>query len=198
MFLHEFSRTISQGWRIKVDSEEYEELVRKWFENRCPYCSRELATGGSVIEHPDGMNRYRAGLHVPGNVLIACKACNSEKRRDDSLRVLTLAASGWESFLSHDGTRCSGTVCLTCRYWKVNWENEAQMQLDRNLQRIRAFRNQFPEFIQVNTRLAEVLPTLLMKLYGDCQSFAEAEIRSLLQNVAGKLDVRDQSRGSVE
>ena len=53
------------------------------------------------------MNRYRAGLHCPGNVLVACKMCNSEKRRDDSLRVLSLATSGWESFLSHDGTRCA-------------------------------------------------------------------------------------------
>src|SRR5256885_1023795 len=115
MFLHELSRRISQKWPIKVDSEEYGELVRRLFNNRCPYCSRELAETVAVIEHLDGMNRYRAGLHVPGNVLVACKRCNSEKRRDDSLKTLSLAKSGWESFLSHGGGGCSGS-CLTCRY----------------------------------------------------------------------------------
>ena len=114
MFLHELSRRISQDWPIKVDGEEYEKLVRERFNNRCPYCSGNLANTVSVIEHLDGMNRYRAGLHVPGNVLVACRKCNSEKRRDDSLKDLPLAASGWASFLSHDGTRC-GASCPTCR-----------------------------------------------------------------------------------
>jgi hypothetical protein len=71
MFLHEFSRRISEDWPIRVDGEEYEGLVRKWFDNRCPYCSCNLADTVSVIEHLDGMNRYRAGLHAPGNVLVA-------------------------------------------------------------------------------------------------------------------------------
>jgi hypothetical protein len=93
MFLHELSRRISENWRVKVDSEEYEQLVRQLFDNRCPYCRRVLATAESVIEHLDGMNRYRVGLHVPGNVLVACRRCNSEKRRDDSLKVLSCPAS---------------------------------------------------------------------------------------------------------
>lgn len=59
------------------------------------------------------MNRCRAGLHVAGNVLVACRRCNNEKRRDDSLAKLVLANSGWESFLSHDGGRCPSS-CLTC------------------------------------------------------------------------------------
>src|SRR5665213_1398932 len=105
MFLHELSRRISREWPIRVDGEEYEELVRSHFANRCPYCSCDLLSTISVIEHLDGMNRYRAGLHVPGNVLVACRKCNGEKRRDDSVRTLTLAGSGWESFLSHDGSR---------------------------------------------------------------------------------------------
>ena len=104
MCLHEMSRRISQDWTVKVDGEEYEKLVRDRFNSQCPYCSCDLTISESVIEHLDGMNRYRAGLHVPGNVLVACRRCNSEKRRDDSLRVLSLAGSGWESFLSHDGT----------------------------------------------------------------------------------------------
>lgn len=71
MCLHELSRTVSEGWPIKVDGEEYEKLARERFGNRCPYCSCDLSTTVAVIEHLDGMNRYRAGLHVPGNVLVA-------------------------------------------------------------------------------------------------------------------------------
>ncbi|HXX19467.1 MAG TPA: hypothetical protein VEJ46_08695 [Candidatus Acidoferrum sp.] len=182
MFLHELSRRISRGWRIKVDSEEYEELVRTRFNNRCPYCSRELANRTSVIEHLDGLNRYRTGLHVPGNVLVACRDCNIEKRRDDSLRSLSLAASGWESFLSHDCTRCADT-CLTCGYWSRVWGNavERRERLKENLERIRSFRHEFPDFEDLLPSLTQRLPGLLTKLYSDCQTFAETEIRSLLE-----------------
>jgi hypothetical protein len=191
MFLHELSRRICENWQIKVDGEEYEQLVRKWFNNRCPYCSRSLADTVSVIEHLDGMNRYRAGLHAPGNVLVACRKCNSEKRRDDSLRVLSLAGSGWESFLSHDGTRCDAS-CLTCQYWKSIWEDETErkMRLGENLDRVRSFRGSFSEFQRVFPSLTETLPTLLTKLYADCQTFAETEIKSLLKSLEGVLDTR--------
>ena len=182
MFLHELSRRISQKWAVRVDGQEYEELVRRIFNNRCPYCSRVLAETVSVIEHLDGMNRYRAGLHVPGNVLVACRRCNGEKRRDDSLKVLVLAKSGWESFLSHDGSRC-GSSCLTCRYWMSVWQDETQrrLRLTENLERLRSFRCTFQEFGEVLPSLAGALPTLLAKLYSDCQVFAEAEIKSLLE-----------------
>jgi hypothetical protein len=182
MFLHELSRRISQEWSIRVDSEEYEHLVRRLFNNRCPYCSRLLTDTGSVIEHLDGMNRYRAGLHVPGNVLVACRSCNSEKRRDDSLKILSLAASGWESFLSHEGSSCADS-CLSCRYWRSIWEDETErrVRLTENLERVRSFRRAFSEFEQVLPSLAGTLPALLTKLYSDCQSFAEAEIKSLLE-----------------
>jgi hypothetical protein len=185
MCLHEMSRRISQGWQIKVDGEEYERLVREWFDSRCPYCSCELTEPNSVIEHLDGMNRYRAGLHVPGNVLVACKRCNSEKRRDDSLEVLSLAKSGWESFLSHDGDHCAAT-CRTCLYWKAFWSDEAERRrlLSENLQRIRSFRSAFSEFEQVLPALLETQPALLTKLYVDCQAFAEREIKSRLERTA--------------
>jgi hypothetical protein len=191
MFLHELSRKISEGWPIKVDGEEYEEAVRKRFNNRCPYCSRDLANTPPVIEHLDGMSRYRAGLHVPGNVLVACKKCNSEKRRDDSLKVLSLARFGWESFLSHDGTRCAAS-CLTCQYWKNIWDDETErkLRLRENLQRISSFRHEFSEFEQVLPSLMETLPTLLTKLYTDCQTFAETEIKSLLERFEQISDVR--------
>jgi len=183
MFLHELSRRISEKWSIRVDGEEYGELVRKWFKNQCPYCSCSLVDTVYIIEHLDGMNRYRVGLHAPGNVLVACRKCNSEKRRDDSSRVLSLAKSGWESFLSHDGTRC-GTSCPTCQYWKSIWadDGERRVRLSENLETIRSFRAAFSEFQQVLPSLTERLPVLLTKLYSDCQTFAETEIKSLLES----------------
>lgn len=181
MFLHELSRSIAQHWKIRVDGEEYEVLVRECFENCCPYCLCSLVDAEPVIEHLDGMNRLRAGLHVPGNVLVACRRCNSEKRRDDSLKELLLAATGWESFLSHDGTRCDAS-CRTCKYWMARWGDETERKriLSENLQRIRLFRNRFAEFQSVLPALGETLPVVLTKLYSDCQVFAETEIKSLL------------------
>jgi hypothetical protein len=181
MFLHELSRKISQNWPVKVDSEEYARFVRERFGSQCPYCSCDLTNTESIIEHLDGMNRYRVGLHVPGNVLVACRRCNSEKRRDDSLKALSLAGSGWESFLSHDGTRCA-LSCRTCRYWEGIWEDESErrLRLSENLQRIRSFRSSFPEYERAVLSLIGTHPALLSKLYSDCQNFAEMEIKSLL------------------
>ena len=113
MFLHSLSRKLCEGWQSKIEDENYLQQVKEFFSDRCPYCRIVLTKANAIVEHPDGMNRLRAGLHVPGNVLLACKRCNSEKRRDDSLRALVLAQSGWESFLSHDGTRCDA-ACRTC------------------------------------------------------------------------------------
>ena len=191
MFLHELSRRISQDWPVKVDGEEYAELVRRKFNNQCPYCSRDLANTISVVEHLDGMNRYRAGLHVPGNVLIACRNCNSEKRRDDSSKVLSLARSGWESFLSHDGTRCA-VSCRTCQYWRSIWEDETErrLRLGENLKRVRSFRRAFLEFERILPSLMGTLPALLTKLYSDCQTFAETEIKSLLERFEQTSDIR--------
>jgi hypothetical protein len=144
-----------------------------------------------VIEHLDGMNRYRAGLHVAGNVLVACRKCNNEKRRDDSLKVLSLAETGWESFLSHDGSRCAAD-CLTCSYWKITWadETEREMKLSENLQRIRSFRSAFPEFEKVLPSLMQTLHALLTKVYSDCQVFAETEIKALLGRFEEVSDIR--------
>jgi hypothetical protein len=184
MFLHELSRAVTEDWPIKVTDEEYGAQVRKWFSNECPYCSRKLADAIPVVEHLDGMNRYRAGLHAPGNVLVACRKCNNEKRRDDSAKDLSLATTGWESFLSHNTTRCT-TPCLTCEYWKSVWpeETERKLKLNQNLQRLRSFRSAFPEFEKVIPSLKQTLPGILTKLYADCQGFAEKEIRFLLKSL---------------
>ena len=183
MFLHELSRRVSQAWPIRVDGEEYEKLVRDRFGNRCPYCVCDLASTVSVIEHLDGMNRYRAGLHVPGNVLVACRRCNGEKRRDDSRGVLPGGLLGWEAFLSHDGTSCGS--CLTCRYWQDVWPDEAERKarLSENLERLRSFRRSFPELERASQNTARALPQLLAKLYSDCQVFAETEIKTLLKKL---------------
>jgi hypothetical protein len=190
MFLHELSRRVSQNWRIRVDGAEYESLVREWFNNRCPYCLCELVANQSVVEHLDGMNRYRAGLHVPGNVLIACRKCNGEKRRDDSLKTLSLAEFGWASFLSHDGSRCAQS-CMTCLYWRSIWESKTEriQRLRENLERIRSFRNIFLELERTIPSLAETLPALLTKLYSDCQDFAEAEIKALMEKCAENIRI---------
>ncbi len=181
MFLHELSRTVARTWRYRVDGEDYRKLVLQWFENNCPYCSRPLAEPHCIVEHLDGMNRYRAGLHVAGNVLVACKRCNSEKRRDDSLERLLLADSGWASFLAHDGTRCQER-CQTCSYWRSIWtdELERKAKLAGNSERIRSFRGAFPEFEAILPAIREALPDALRKLYSDCQAFAQHEIRTLL------------------
>jgi hypothetical protein len=200
MCLHELSRRIAEHWKFRIDGEEYEKLVREWFNNNCPYCSRPLADGQQVIEHLDGMNRYRAGLHVAGNVLVACKTCNGEKRRDDSAKTLSLAESGWASFLSHDGTRCASS-CLTCRYWGSIWKDETERgtRLRENSERIRSFRASFPELEQILPAIRDALPELLSKLYSDCQSFAEKEIRTLLEGldqIAGSYMPKDSKRAT--
>ena len=182
MFLHELSRKVCRDWGLRIESEEYGELVRLRFGNCCPYCLRSLADTIPVIEHLDGMNRYRAGLHIPGNVLVTCKKCNGEKRRDDGLKTLFLAESGWASFLSHDGSRCA-TPCATCSYWSTVWGDPAERcaKLSSNIERIRTFRQEFPKFEEVMTSLRIALPDALAKLYFDCQMFAETEIKSLLE-----------------
>jgi hypothetical protein len=182
MFLHELSRKLSHSWGVRVDGLEYGEIVRQYFNERCPYCCRSLVDTESIVEHLDGMNRYRAGLHVPGNVLVACKKCNGEKRRDDLPKDLTLAESGWASFLSHDGTRCASS-CRTCQYWKTIWADpgERQMRMKENLRKIRVFRKRFLEFELALPKLNEILPVFLTKLYSDCQVFAETEIRLLME-----------------
>jgi hypothetical protein len=53
--------------------------------------------------------------------------------------------------------------------------------MNENLERIRSFRNTFEEFQKVIPSLVATMPALLAKQYLDCQSFAETEIKSLLE-----------------
>jgi len=185
MFLHELSRSVSKNCAVKVKSKEYVQMVRESFNNLCPYCSRELTWDNSVVEHLDGMNRLRAGLHVPGNVLVACKECNNRKRTDDSRSSSSLLArSGWESFLSHDSTRCISN-CMTCGYWKRIWPDVStrKTQLLDSLARIQLFRNRFTEVSYDLSAVMAELPSKLIDLYSACQIFAKTEIESLLKEV---------------
>jgi hypothetical protein len=181
MFLHELSRKVSREWGVRVDSGEYSKLVESCFGSLCPYCSVDLHTVTPVVEHLDGLNRYRVGLHIPGNVLISCRRCNNEKRRDDSKLVLILQDTGWESFLSHTGGTCSAT-CPTCEYWRTVWpiEEERAQALQSNLARIRNFRKSFEHFDRTMTPLRAQLPEVLTKMYADCQLFAQSEITAML------------------
>jgi hypothetical protein len=185
MFLHELSRSVSKDCAIKVKSKEYVQMVQESFNNLCPYCSRELSWENSVVEHLDGMNRLRAGLHVPGNVLVACKECNNRKRTDDSRSASSLLArSGWESFLSHDGTSCS-SKCMTCEYWARTWPDALlrKTKLAERLTQIKLFRNRFTEVSYDLSALMTTLPSRLIDLYSACQIFAKTEINSLLIEV---------------
>lgn len=117
MLLHELSRFICLETKFFIKSPPYIELTIDFFGTLCPYCRRELIKGQCVVEHLEGMNRYRAGLHTPGNVLVSCSECNREKRRDDQRKDLRLAPTGWGSFLRHDGILCSSMACKSCAYW---------------------------------------------------------------------------------
>lgn len=125
MFLHEVSRRACEVGGSSVSSPDYLESVLTSFGHRCMYCERDLEHDRAAVEHLDGMNRFRVGLHVPGNVAVACRRCNSEKRRDDQKLVLHLAPTGWASFLSHDTSRCD-VGCKTCNYWTSLWPDLSQ------------------------------------------------------------------------
>jgi hypothetical protein len=125
MFLHEISRRIVSEVGLRITDSAYALAVAETFGDKCVYCRRPLELNRAAVEHLDGMNRFRVGLHIPGNATVACVTCNREKRRDDQMEKLVLAKSGWESFLAHDSGRCPST-CQTCRYWKTVWSDQLE------------------------------------------------------------------------
>jgi hypothetical protein len=52
--------------------------------------------------------------------------------------------------------------------------------MGENLQKLRSFRSSFSDLEQITPDLITTMPALLTKLYADCQAFAEAEMKSLL------------------
>jgi hypothetical protein len=184
MFLHEVSRKINAKIGLNVADLEYVHAVEREFGGHCCYCGRLLENDRAAVEHPDGMNRFRAGLHIPGNVILSCKKCNNEKRRDDQLHELTLAGTGWESFLSHDGTKCSEN-CKTCAYWKIIWPVETRIENLKSARRkISKFRARYRKSIQLNHKVRNSLRLELDKIYRECQVFATDRIKLAVEAVS--------------
>ncbi len=188
MFLHEVSRKLSSTVELTVGSPKYSADVLAAFGLNCCYCGRVLEHDRTAVEHLDGMNRFRAGLHIPGNVVVSCKKCNNEKRRDDQLRELKLADTGWESFLCHDWTKCDA-ACKTCTYWKSLWPEEDTRISSLSLARTRllAFRGQHREAIELSRRIQPALHEELEKIYRECQIFATSRIKGSVDQVISSL-----------
>jgi hypothetical protein len=188
MFLHDVSRKLCRSLDLRVTDPRYTEAVVQAFGTRCCYCGCTLETDRAAVEHLDGMNRFRVGLHIPGNVIIACTRCNREKRRDDSQPTLTLANTGWQSFLSHTSTGCvSG--CNSCGYWARVWPETAERaaKLRQASEKITGFRKQYAAYLELNERARTVLATKIDVIYRDCQEFATTHIKQAVEDVLGEL-----------
>ena len=188
MFLHEVSRKLCAGRGLSVSDPRYTEAVFVTFGTNCCYCQNPLESDRAAVEHLDGMNRLRMGLHVPGNVVIACTRCNREKRRDDSLAELKLAATGWESFLSHNSDECGG-LCNSCQYWKKIWPNLDQRlsNLKTASEKIRNFRKGYTEFLNLNSSARALIAKEIGSIYRDCQDFATDRIRKAVTEISREL-----------
>ena len=183
MFLHEVSRRACAAGGMQVSDLAYSASVLAAFGRNCLYCGRELTiVAGPVVEHLNGMNRMSVGLHVPGNVAMACKACNNQKRNDD--QKLTLAENGWESFLLHDGSRCAAE-CRTCGYWRKIWPDDMlrRESLAAARKKITEFQLPFSQFVGWSASARGTLTEKIETLYRDCQQFAIKEIGKLVAEV---------------
>ena len=161
-----------------VSDSSYHQAVVKTFGHKCAYGERTLEADRAAVEHLDGMNRFRVGLHIVGNVLVSCKRCNNQKRSDESRIELPLASSGWESYLAHDGSRCVNG-CKTCAYWEGVWldrETRAQKMI-LACKRITAFRAQFPKAVLCGERARSKHQSIVEDLYRDGQEFASTIIK---------------------
>ena len=188
MFLHDLSRRVVAEIGMGVTELAYTEAVTAAFGTCCSYCNRPLELDRAAVEHPEGMNRFRVGLHIPGNVIVACKRCNNEKRRDDSLPMLILAESGWESFLSHDSTRCL-LGCKTCAYWGTVWPDgiERVARLSGARERVTRFRNNYPIATAWSSNARASLRERLESLYRECQHFATTQIEAAAEAILSEV-----------
>jgi hypothetical protein len=191
MFLHDVSRKISVSLGLNVGEPRYIEAVVATFGDNCCYCRTLLEKDRAAVEHLDGMNRFQAGLHIPGNVIISCKRCNNEKRRDDQLHELKLAKSGWESFLAHDSTKCVAE-CKTCAYWRNIWPDDYVRikNLKESRDRILEFRKKFKKPVQLGQKAKSLLHQELERLYRECQVFATEHIKGSVNQVIIKLGLQ--------
>jgi hypothetical protein len=182
MLLHDLSRRVTQSHGLSVNSTIYAKFATGFFNGKCPYCHDKLVANKVAVEHLEGMNRFRAGLHVPGNVIVCCKICNLEKRRDDQLLKPVLGQSGWESFLFHGLGRCA-EGCKTCGYWHGRFTDSQSRQdhLDQARRDIYRFQ-QDPLIAGIHAeslRLQDVAREKLEMLYREGQEYARSRIAEL-------------------
>jgi hypothetical protein len=184
MFLHDVSRKVCGAGSMAVADLAYRESVLDAFGHCCLYCGRDLEHDRASVEHLEGMNRFRVGLHIPGNVAMSCRRCNSEKRRDDQNAKLSLAGTGWESFLSHNGTKCS-EGCKTCHYWETVWKDETLMvrSLSASRAKILLFQKPYKRFIFWSENTKPLIQKKVEALYRACQHFATNEIDKLTSDI---------------
>ena len=193
MFLHDVSRKLCAQLELSVNGSGYADAVSRAFGSGCCYCGTPLESDRAAVEHLDGMNRFRGGLHLPGNVIVACTRCNRVKRRDDSVAVLTLAETGWESFLSHDSKRCADG-CNSCSYWKLIWpeEEDRVQRLLETRNRIAAFRANYQSYLDLNAKVRVKLAAKMDSIYRDCQHFATTRIKEAVVEVLQELIPAEQ------
>ena len=187
MLLHTVSKRITESHGCGVTDAKYTRSVRETFGSRCAYCDSELEEDRAAVEHLEGMNRYRVGLHVPGNVVVSCVTCNRQKRRDDQQSPQkSLKATGWESFLSHDATGgACREGCKTCQYWTSRWKNpeEKVRRLKESTQRIHAFQSIWSTSSLLSPKARATLSDKTQALYRSCQASALASINALIDEV---------------
>lgn len=178
MFLHEVSRRACVAGGMTVSHPDYLRAVVGHFGHQCLYCRGNLENDRAAVEHLDGMNRFRVGLHIPGNVAVACRKCNNEKRRDDQKPTLT--KTGWESFLSHDGATCE-SACKTCVYWKHIWPNPdlRKKSLKDGADQIQTFQGGYLRFTRWSNETRSAIQNRVETLYRTGQEFATTEIETL-------------------
>ena len=179
MLLHEISRRVVASVGMGVTDPAYTREVVAAFGDKCAYCQRVLEADRASVEHLEGMNRFRIGLHVPGNVVLACKKCNGSKRNDDQRASLLLAETGWESFLAHDGSRCDAG-CKTCAYWQSIWPNaeERKEMLRATAQKIAEFRRPYTTSTDWSARTRAAIKDKINVLYRECQESANSQIQA--------------------
>jgi hypothetical protein len=188
MLLHEISRRVVSLVGGGISDANYASAVVATFGDRCGYCERILEPDRASVEHLDGMNRFRIGLHVQGNVILACKRCNSAKRQDDQMEILRLGPSGWKSFLSHSAENCP-VSCKTCAYCKSVWpETEHRVaKLKASILRIQKFRDSYQASTLWADRTREILKDEINLLYRTCQTSANEQIQSISRQLFEEL-----------
>jgi hypothetical protein len=184
MFLHEVSRRACIAGGLALSDPSYSDAVILAFGHRCLYCRRDLEHDRAAVEHLNGMNRFQAGLHVPGNVALSCRRCNNEKRRDDLHPTLSPKHWGWESFLLHDGTKCHDP-CKTCEYWRDLFpDSEIRMEMLReSRERIAAFQVPYKNFTDWADCNRSIIREQVESLYRLCQNFASTAIERLTAEI---------------